>query len=112
MAIASVEISWVKPVASVDVQVHAKCVRQEQLAISGSTATMASAVASADLAESLGAGVARVASDDTGCYVAVGTTPDPTLTAATAVSSARRYLPAGGEITLPIAVGEKVAVHS
>lgn len=112
MAIASVEISWVKSVASCDVQVHAKCVRQETLAISGSTATLATAVTAAELAESLGSGVARVASDDTGCYVAVGTTPDPTATTATAATSARRYLPAGGEITLPIAAGEKVAVHS
>lgn len=110
MANASIEISGVSPVGSIGEQLVGSCVRQETLAISGSTATIATAVTTA---EANGAQtIARIVTDDTGCYMARGTTPDPTATAQTSATTARRWIPAGGELVVPISVGEKIAVHS
>lgn len=53
----------------------------------------------------------RIATDSTGCYVAVGTTPDPTATTKTSATTARRFLPAAASIELPFGNGMKVAVR-
>jgi hypothetical protein len=118
MANASIELSWVTPVGQHD-SLFAHAIRQETLAISGTTATMATAVAAADLANtSVGEVVARICTDDTGCYFARGVTPDPTATAQVVANSgalttsARRWIPAGGEFVTKLAIGEKIAVHS
>lgn len=112
MANASVEISWIEFAGSVNAPIFGKCVRQETLAISGTTATQSVAVSSSEIGPSFGQAIVRVCTDDTACYVAAGTTPDPTATSATANSTARRYVPAGGETVLHLSVGEKVAVKA
>lgn len=118
MANASIELSWVTPVGQHD-SLFAHAIRQETLAISGTTATMASAVASTDLSKSsAGEVIARICTDDTGCYFARGVTPDPTATAqvigadGSLTTSARRWIPIGGEFVTKLAIGEKIAVHS
>lgn len=113
MATASVEFSAVALANYGGSSIYGKCVAQESLAISSSTATSAAST-TAQLTAAGGPGtafIARVATD-TDCWVASGTVPDPTLTASTAASSARRFLSAGSEITIPLSVGDKVAVHS
>lgn len=47
---------------------------------------------------------------DTNAWVAFGTTPDCTATAATATTSARQKIPAGTVFTFAVNVGDKVAV--
>jgi hypothetical protein len=89
--------------------INGRCVYQEELAPSGTTATMVSAVTAAQV--SAGANIARIATD-TDVYFAVGTSPDPTLTTSTGASSARRLLSAGSSMEQVIAAGEKVAVHT
>lgn len=111
MAIASVEIGWVDRAGSVDAPIYGDCIRQETLTISGTTATLASAVTASELSASLGAALCRIAAD-TACYVAIGKVPDPTATTSTSNSTARRYLAAGSELSLGIAVGKKVAVKA
>ena len=111
MAIASVELGWVDRAGSVDAPINGDCIRQEALTISASTATLATAVSADEVSASLGACLCRIAAD-TACYVAVGKVPDPTLTASTTNSTARRYLAAGSELSLPISLGEKVAVKA
>lgn len=79
------------------------CIAFEALTISGTTATGAVVGATNKAA-------ARITAD-TACFFAVGTTPDPTATAANgAVTSAKRYLPAGVPVEVTLAVGAKVAV--
>jgi hypothetical protein len=118
MANASIELSWVTNAGQHD-SLFSQCTRQETLAISGTTATMTTAAAASDLAASgVGEVVARICTDDTGCYFARGVTPDPTATAqvnaasGALTTSARRWIPAGGEFVTKLAIGEKIAVHS
>ena len=86
--------------------IHGNAVYYEALAISVSAATGAAATAvqvgNADM-------VARL-STDTFCFFAVGSAPDPTATAATGATSAKRVLPAGSGITVPITAGQKISV--
>lgn len=107
MATASVEIGPISDRGNNSF--HGRCVRQESLTISGSTATLATAV-TAD--EAGGGAVLSRLSVDTDCYFALGTTPDPTATAATAATTARRLLCAGCWIDVLLAVGEKMAVKA
>lgn len=113
MATASIEFSAVALANYGGSSIYGRSVRQESLAVSGSTATSAACTAP-QLAAAGGPGtafLARVATD-IDCWVASGTTPDPTLQDATAASSARRYLPAGQEMAVMLAVGDKVAVKA
>lgn len=105
MATASIELGS----SDFERKLHGKCLRQEALAISSSTATLASAVTVTEKAA--GVDIVRV-SADTACYVAVGPVPDPTLVAATAKSTARRWVNAGMTVDLLIAVGDFVAVKA
>jgi hypothetical protein len=86
--------------------IHGRCVFYEALTISGTaangTAATAIQVGNANL-------VARI-STDTACYIATGKTADPTATVAGAETSAKRFLPAGGEIPLELQAGERVSV--
>lgn len=109
MATASIEIGSVDLRSQGGSSINGRCQYQESLAISGSTATMTNAVTAAQAAA--GALVARVVVD-LDCYFAVGTTPDPTVTAMTAVTSARRLVPAGSWLEAMIGVGEKIAVQA
>jgi hypothetical protein len=109
-ATASVEIGAASKFRLGGAAIHGRCLQQEALTISSSTATIATAVSAA--INSAGGCVARIQTDDTACYVAVGITPDPTLTAASAASSARRMIPAGGIVEVEIGIGEKVAVKA
>jgi len=86
------------------------CQVSEVLAISGTTAT-STAVVTAAIA-SAGGVLLRVTTDDTACYLATGTTPDPTLTAPTAASGARQYVGAGQTEYFAISQGGKVAVKA
>lgn len=105
MTIASIEIGRASQGQASSI--NGICVQQEQLTVaSATTNTMSNAVTS--LEPGL---VARIATDDTGCYVAIGTTPDPTATANTSATTTRRFLPAAASIELPIAAGMKVAVR-
>lgn len=105
MATASVELGKV----SYNRELHGRCIRQESLTISGSEAELATAVTSAEVA----AGVEMVRiSTDTVCYVAVGSAPDTTATAATNATTARRMLPAGTIFDTPVGVGDLVAVKA
>lgn len=107
MANASIEYGKIASAGSINQQVHADCVKQETLAISGTTATGAVVVAAVDAIN-----LVRIATDDTGCFVAVGSTPDPTAQTQTGATTAKRYVPAGGVLEMPILAGQKVAVHS
>lgn len=111
MASLSVELGWVYVVKGEPI--FGPCVRQETLAISGSTATLATAVTAAEAAQEGGGSdfIVRLATD-TDCYIAIGTTPDPTATAQTSATNARRFLSAGSYLPLSITVGQKVAVHT
>jgi len=86
--------------------IHGRCVFYDALTISGTrdeTAVVTASMAgNADL-------VARL-STDTACFVAVGSTPDETATAATGATSAKRFLAAGGEVALPVQIGDKISV--
>lgn len=81
------------------------CVKSEVLTVSGTTATGAVVGNSAMT-------VARIETDSAACFVAVGTTPDPTATTATAATSAGRYLGSGKAMDLLIGAGMKVAVKA
>lgn len=107
MATASVELGDIN--SSKDNSFHGRCARQESLTISGSTATLATAVTQAEV--TAGNKLCRVATD-TACYWAIGSTPDPTATTATSATTARRLLPAGGSIEFILSQGEKVAVRA
>jgi hypothetical protein len=108
MANASVEIGKVVHVPKEGI--HGACLVQETLAISGAAATLANAVTAAQV--SAGAVVARITTDDTACYAATGTTPDPDAVTSSATTSARRLIPAGGTIELAVYAGDKVAVKA
>jgi hypothetical protein len=116
MANASVELSGTRAVSDLvggrADQIFGACLRQQTLAISGSTTTLTTAVTAAEITAANGDLVARVVTDDTGCYVAKGTTPDPTAASATGATTARRWIPAGGEFVMRLVEGDKVAVHS
>lgn len=105
MATASVELGKV----SYNRELHGVCVRQESLTISGTEAELATAVTAAEVAA--GVQMARIAVD-TVCYVAVGSAPDTTATAATNATSARRMVNAGNNFDTPIGVGDKIAVKA
>lgn len=109
-ALASVELGGTARPDGSGSSINGECLRQETLAISGSTATLATAVTPAEA--NAGVVVARIQTDDAACYVAIGETPDPTATTKSKATRARRLIPAGGSIELPIVVGEKVAVKS
>lgn len=109
MAIASVEIGTVVR-GEGGSSIHGLCLAQESLTVSGTTATLAAAVTQAQV--DAGAKVFRVSTDDAACYVAVGSTPDPTAVSRTAATSARRLIPAGGTIEMPAQAGDKVAVRA
>ncbi|MBZ9939151.1 hypothetical protein LB518_22835 [Mesorhizobium sp. BR1-1-16] len=74
------------------------------MTISGSQAT-GTAVGAA------GINYARVTTD-TLCWVAVGSTPDTSISTATAASGARRIMLANTSIELALFAGQKVAVLS
>lgn len=86
--------------------IHGRCVFYEALTISGTaangTAATAIQVGNANL-------VARI-STDTACFIAIGSAADPAATAATGTTSAKRFLPAGGEIPLELKAGDRVSV--
>lgn len=110
MAIANVELGAVAFADRAAGAVNGLCHRSEALAISGSAATLATAVTAHEVAA--GVCVARVQTDDTACYVAVGSTPNPDATTRTSASSARRLLPIGAAIELSVVAGDKVAVKA
>lgn len=106
MAAANVELAAISYKGAPGFSLHGPCIRSESLAVSGSTATLTTAVDGLE-----GIEVFRLISD-TAIYFARGTAPDPTLTAKSQVSSARRYLPAGVVFDGQIMAGEKVAVRA
>jgi hypothetical protein len=110
MANAYVEIS--RSVATLKGSaIHGRCLFSEVLAI-GAEVT-GTAVTAAMLANAgSGGGVARISTDDTACYVAIGATPDADAATATTLTSARRYLGAGLTVDLPIRFGEAVCVKA
>jgi hypothetical protein len=110
MGIASVELGGVAFADRNSSSINGRCIRQESLTISGSTATLASAVSVAEV--KAGVSVARVSANDVACMVATGTTPNPVATSATAATTAGRLLAIGASIELPIAVDEFVAVKA
>jgi len=103
MAVAYIEYCTTRPMDGSAIADRALYV--EALTISGTTATAASAATGE-------ARVVHIQTDDTACYAAVGTTPDPTATTATTATTIRRYIPAGSFRDLPIAVGQSVAVKA
>lgn len=103
MATASVELGKV----SYNRELHGRCIRQESLTISGTEAELSAAVTAAEVAA--GVEMARVVVD-TICYVAVGSAPDTTATAATNATTARRMIPAGYLFETPIGIGDLIAV--
>jgi hypothetical protein len=110
MAIASVELGSVAFADRSSGAINGVCHRQESLTISGSEAELATAVTTAEV--KAGVQVARIQTDDTACYAAIGSAPDTTATAKTAATSARRLVPAGGSIELPVVAGDLVAVKA
>jgi hypothetical protein len=110
VAIASVEISGVDFAGTINGPIYGKCTRQESLTISGTTATMSTAISDSDNPAYYGTIVARLCAD-ANCYYAIGSSPDPTRTTSNSSSSARRFLPAG-EISLTMSLGQKLAVVS
>lgn len=104
MAIASIEIG--RAYQGQATSINGDCVAQEQLTVTSGVTNTTAAFAQIDPGL-----VARFATDDTGCYVAVGTTPDPTATAKTAATTARRFLPAAASLELPIGKDMKAAVR-
>lgn len=76
--------------------------------IAGTASTATSAVTSAQY--SIGVRILRIQNDGTPCYVAIGTTPDPTSTVRTEATSIRRYLAGGAIDYFPLKVGDKVSV--
>jgi hypothetical protein len=110
MAIANVELGAVAFADRAAGAINGTCLRSEALAISGSAATLAAAVSTEEIRA--GVCVARVQTDDTACYVAVGSTPSPDAVVKTSATSARRLVPAGGYIELQVVAGDKVAVKA
>ena len=110
MAVANVELGAVAFADRADGAINGTCHRSEALTISGTEAELATAVSTAEV--QAGVCVARVQTDDTACYVAVGSAPDTTFTQKTSASSARRLIPAGGYIELQVIAGDKVAVKA
>lgn len=107
MATANVEYGHPALRSSWASSVHGPCEFSETLTISGVAAlgTALTAIQGGNIDT-----VARVTSD-AACYVAVGTTPNPSLTGArTPASTARRLLPAGIPLDLFIQPGERVGV--
>jgi len=86
-------------------QVHFKCSASEVLPISGTQANGA-------IVGAAGKTIARVTTDDTACYLAVGTTPDCTRTTDNSASSARRFVGAGQSIDIAVLSGWKVSVKA
>lgn len=109
MAIASFEIGGVALRQDGGSSINGGAIVQETLDISGSTDTSALAVTAAH--RTAGGIIGRLACD-TDCYFAVGSTPDPTATAATSATTARRLLSAGAAIEFPLVLGDKCAVKS
>lgn len=106
MATLHVEFSPVALKSPNGSSIHGKAVYYEAKTISGSAATSSAlTVAQAGNAEM----VARI-STDTACFVAIGTTPDPTATAITGATSAKSFLAANASFTKPLQPGDKVAV--
>lgn len=85
--------------------IHFKCAASEVLAISASQANGA-------IVGGSGKTVARITTDDTACYLAIGTAPDCTLATASGASTARRYLPAARTIEIAMLSGWKVSVKA
>lgn len=76
--------------------------------------TSAQATTTGSLTSTIAANRDMVASisTDAACYLAVGATPDCTLEAETAASSARFYLGAGASVDLYLPGGAKVAAKA
>jgi hypothetical protein len=108
MAIANVEFGEVAFADRSSGAINGTCFRSQALSISGSEAETTGAVSAAEIAA--GVCVARVQTDDTACYVAVGSAPNADLTQRTGASSARRLIPAGGFVELKVVLGDLVAV--
>lgn len=107
MPIASIEIG---PIAELKSEpFYGRCVRQESLTISGTTATLGNAITAAEVKAD---GVLARISTDSSCYFAVGSGPDPTAVASSAATGARRFLPANTWIDVVLLIGEKVAVKA
>lgn len=87
--------------------IHGPCLASEALVISGSAALGTALTALQAGTDQL---VARVTTDNTACFVAVGTTPNPAAVVQGGGSNARRYVPAGGSLDLPVTVGQRVGV--
>ena len=111
MATASVEISATREIRHFAAQIYGPCVRQESLDIGSETETLTDAVTQEEINAADGLLVARVVGDE-GCWVAVGSAPDPEATEATSETTARRWLPAGVEFVAKLNAGDKVAVHA
>jgi len=109
MATASVEFGTVDLNGEGGSSINGACVYQESLTISGTAAPMTNGLTSAQAA--LGVCIARIATD-TDCFFAVGATPDPTATAKTSTTSAKRLLSAGSSIEQRVRIGDKVSVKA
>jgi hypothetical protein len=112
MANASIEISGISLNGAGGAggsSIEGRCVYQETLAISGTTATQVTAVTAAQI--SAGASIGRIATD-TDCFFAIGTTPDPTATTSTGATTAKRFLSAGSYFEQTVVAGDKFAVHT
>lgn len=88
---------------SIGMALHATCSDSETLAVGAGTVT-------GTIVGSITRRVARLTTD-TDTWFAVGLTPDPTLTTATAASGAKRFLKAGATVDVVLFPGQKVAVR-
>lgn len=81
-----------------------------EVTIAGTASAATSAVSEA--LWQAGVRLLRVLNDGTPCYLAIGTTPDPTSTTRTTATSVRRYIPGGSVEYFPVKIGDKVSVIS
>lgn len=110
MAVAYIEYCEARRIVGTSV-IAGTCYYQTSAAIGGSASTATSAVTQAMVQAATDRElVAKVQNDGVACYLAIGPTPDPTATTATAATSIRRYVGAGAEAYFLIGVGDKISV--
>lgn len=89
-------------------KISGKCVYASAVDIGATASTATTALTSAQFMA--GARLLKIQNDGTACYLAIGSTPDPTATTATGATSIRRYISAGAVDFFPLAVGDCVSV--
>lgn len=89
-------------------KIPGKCVYASDVDIGTTASTATAPLTVAQF--SAGARLVKIQNDDTACYMAIGSTPDPTATTETGATSIRRYISAGAVDLFPLAVGDRVSV--